>query len=95
MSIIMKTVKVSDKGQIAIPSEIQRMTGIKKGDTIILTIKDDKILLKKVDDILSKMTYDFKDMEHYAEESLEEFWKDEPKGMWEKYLEPRSKQKRK
>jgi hypothetical protein len=34
-------------------------------------------------------------MEHYAEESLEEFWKDEPKGMWEKYLEPRSKQKRK
>ncbi len=91
----MKTVKVSDKGQIAIPSEIQRMIGIKKGDVFIVTTKDDKILLKKVNDILSKMTDDFKDMEYYTEQSLGQFWKNEPKGMWEQYLKPKSKQKRK
>lgn len=90
---IVKTVKVSDKGQIAIPSDVQRMLGINKGDNLVLLIKNEKILLEKVNKIISEMTDDFKDMEHYAEQSLKEFWKNEPEGVWEQYLKPKQKQK--
>jgi len=29
----------------------------------------------------------FKDIEYYIEQILKEFWKDEPEGIWEQYLE--------
>jgi AbrB family looped-hinge helix DNA binding protein len=88
---IMKTVKVSEKGQIAIPSDVQRMLGINKGDNLVLLIKNEKILLEKVNKIISEMTDDFKDMEYYAEESLKELWKNEPEGVWEQYLKQKKK----
>ena len=85
------TVKVSDKGQIALPKIIQRMLEIHKGDKLVVYAENDKILLKKVNEIVSELSDDFKDMERHTEESLKEFWKDEP-DIWEQYLK---KQKRK
>ena len=32
------------------------------------------------------MSDDFKDMEYYTEESLKEFWRNEPEGVWEQYI---------
>jgi AbrB family looped-hinge helix DNA binding protein len=87
------TVKVSDKGQIAIPSEIQRMLEIKKGDKLMLYAENNKILIKKVNQIISQMRDDFKDIERHTEESLREFWKDEPEGVWEQYLNIKQKKK--
>jgi len=93
---VIKTVKVSQKGQIAIPSEIQRMIGIKKGDNLILYTMNNKILLKKINEMISEMSDDFKDMERHTENSLGEFWKNEPDGIWEQYLKPKqTKQKKK
>jgi len=37
--MILKTVSVSEKGQIAIPREIRALLGIKKGDRLVLTTK--------------------------------------------------------
>ena len=90
---VIKTVKVSQKGQIAIPADIQRMIGIKKGDSLILYTENNKILLKKINEIISEMTEDFKDMERHTEESLKELWQDEPEGIWEQYLKQKQKQK--
>jgi AbrB family looped-hinge helix DNA binding protein len=89
------TVKVSDKGQITLPTLIQRMLEIKKGDKLVLYAEHNKILLKKVNEIISQMSDDFKDMEHYTEESLKEFWQNEPEGVWERYLKPKQKRKTK
>jgi AbrB family looped-hinge helix DNA binding protein len=88
----LKTIKVSEKGQITIPTEIQKETGIKKGDNLFIFIKNNNIMLKRIDETLSKMNDDFKDMEHYTEESLKEVWQNEPE-VWEQYLKPKQKRK--
>jgi len=36
------TVKVSEKGQITIPKYLQEELGIKKGDVLLLLLRDDK-----------------------------------------------------
>lgn len=79
------TVKVSDKGQITLPTLIQGMLEIKKGDKLMLYAENNKILLKKINEIVAEMSDDFKDMERHTEESLKEFWKNEP-DVWEQYL---------
>lgn len=80
------TVKVSDKGQIALPRLLQRMIGIHKGDRLVVYAMDNKIMLKKINEIVSELSDDFKDMDYYTEKSLAEVWKNEPEGLWEEHL---------
>jgi len=42
-------VKVTDKGQISLPVEIQREMGIRKGDELLLISKDQKIVLEETE----------------------------------------------
>lgn len=80
------TVRVSDKGQITLPTLIQKMLGIKKGDKLVLYAENDEILLKKLNQIVAQMSDDFQDMKLATEKSLMKLWKDEPDDVWEKYL---------
>jgi len=82
----LKTVKVSEKCQITIPSDIQRKTGIKKGDKLFIFLRENKILLEKEDKFVSQINDDFKDMKASAEYSLKKFWQNELDGIWEQYL---------
>ena len=43
--MIVKTVKVSDKGQIAIPQSIREEVGINQGDELVIFQSDGKILI--------------------------------------------------
>jgi AbrB family looped-hinge helix DNA binding protein len=43
--MIAKTVKVSDKGQIAIPVEAREEAGIRRGDELLLVQDGDRIIL--------------------------------------------------
>lgn len=45
-------VKVSSKGQITLPKAIREALGIKPGDTIVITRKDDDIVLHPVTETL-------------------------------------------
>ena len=49
--LMLKIVNVSEKGQITLPREIQELLGIKKGDKLILTAKNEKILIQKATNI--------------------------------------------
>ena len=42
-----KKVKVTDKGQISIPVDIQKKIGIAKGDELLLICKGKRIVLEK------------------------------------------------
>ena len=46
-----KTVKVSEKGQIAIPLDIREAIGIKKGDELIIMQDGNKIFVEKATEV--------------------------------------------
>ena len=70
----MKTVKVSDKGQIAIPVDIREEAGIERGDELVILESNGKILLEKSEIISTKMEDDFKDLLKASEMSLAKDW---------------------
>ena len=43
-----KTVKISDKGQISIPKDIREELNLKEGETLILITDGEKIILEKI-----------------------------------------------
>lgn len=83
---MLKTVNVSEKGQIAIPKEIQELLGIKKGDRLVITAKNKKILIQKATNIEKHIEDDFSDLLVYSESSLGRLWNNKKDDVWEKYL---------
>ena len=81
-----KTIRVSQKGQIAIPAEIQRKIGIKKGDELLLIRKGKKIMLEKPEMITKQLDNEFKDIEAISESSLKKLWLNKADDVWDKYL---------
>ncbi len=80
-----KKVKVSDKGQISIPVDVQRKAGIRKGDELLLIWKGRKILLEKSEKVAKKLEDDLDDMEDIAEASLEHLWLKKEEDIWNQY----------
>lgn len=81
-----KTVKVSGKGQIAIPREIQRDFEINKGDEFILIAKDNKILLEKTENMFDKFDKDNLNLLKTSASSLKKVWDNKEDDIWEEYL---------
>ena len=87
---LIRKVTVSDKGQIAIPTDIQKKLKIKKGDELILVGKADKLLLEKPGRFSELIEDDFKDMLAHAERSLRrDVWPEnkEEDELWASYLD--------
>ena len=84
---MLKTVNVSEKGQIVIPKEIQELLGIQKGDSLVITAKNKKILIQKTTNIEKRIEDDFDDLLRYSESSLGEIWNNKKEDVWEKYLQ--------
>lgn len=82
-----KTLRVSDKGQIAIPNSIRQKLGIQRGDNLILFEIEGKILLEKQKNVSEKMMDDFKDVLLFSEQSLKEVWDNSEDEIWNQYLE--------
>lgn len=83
---MMKTVKISDKGQIAIPQLIREKMGIYKGDELVLIQLDNKILLEKAEKTEQKVKEDFKDILKFSEKSLKKIWDNKEDEIWGNYL---------
>ena len=81
-----KKVKVSDKGQISIPMEIQREVGIKKGDELLLIRKGQKIVLEKPQKIAEALENEFADLQYISEASLRRMWLRKKEDIWDRYL---------
>jgi len=83
---IVKTVKVSDKGQIALPLIIRDAAGIERGDELLIIECDGKILIEKTDQVAQTVTDDFKDIIKFSEQSLKSLWDNKEDDIWESYL---------
>jgi AbrB family looped-hinge helix DNA binding protein len=83
---MLKTVKVSDKGQIAIPLEIREQMNIERGEELVLIQLDGKLLIEKSQKVSKKMEDDFRDILKFSEKSLKEVWDNKQDDIWSKYL---------
>ena len=82
----MKTIRVSDKGQIAIPQPMRETLGIERGDELVVIQIDNKILLEKSQKMEQKIKDDFKDILKFSEKSLKEVWDNKSDDIWNQYL---------
>ena len=80
-AMIIKTVKVSEKGQIAIPSDIRQEGGIRQGDTLLIMHDEGKILLEKIP---SKLEDDFRDFLKHAETVAKKLWGNKQDEIWDR-----------
>jgi AbrB family looped-hinge helix DNA binding protein len=87
-------VKVSDKGQISIPVEVQREIGIKKGDELLLIRRGRKILLEKPERLLKLLEDEFADVQSLTETSLAGLWSNKTDDVWNQYLKAGKKKKK-
>ena len=83
---MMKTIRVSEKGQIAIPQQMRETLGIERGDELVVIQIDNKILLEKSQKIELKIKDDFKDILKFSEKSLKEVWDNKSDDIWNQYL---------
>ena len=80
----LKTINVSNKGQITIPREIQTLLGIKKGDRLILAAKNKKLLIQKASSLEKKIEDDFKDLLRLSEKTAKSLWDNKEDEIWNK-----------
>ena len=71
---MMKTIKVSEKGQIALPQTMRETLGIEQGDELIVIQLDNKILLEKSQKVEQSMKDDFRDILKFSEMVLAKDW---------------------
>ncbi|HLC57332.1 MAG TPA: AbrB/MazE/SpoVT family DNA-binding domain-containing protein [Candidatus Nanoarchaeia archaeon] len=86
MEAIIKTIKVSEKGQIALPKDVRESADICVGDTLVLVQKGKSIILEKTDRIEKKMRDEFKDLQKLSELSLKKIWDNPGDEIWGSYL---------
>jgi AbrB family looped-hinge helix DNA binding protein len=84
--VTFKKVKVSDKGQISLPVEIQREVGIKRGDELLLIRKGHKIILEKSGRLVQVLEDEFADLQDISEISLRRLWLPKKENVWNRYL---------
>jgi len=86
MATTIKTVRVSDKGQISIPSDIRESIGICRGDELIIVQDNNKIFIEKANNVSKKIIDDFKDIKKHTEKSLSKIWDNEQDNIWGTYI---------
>jgi AbrB family looped-hinge helix DNA binding protein len=82
--MLVKTIRVSAKGQIALPRELREETGIKEGDTLVAFEKDGNILLQKAEAVGAKTDDDFADLKKMSALTMKKFWSSPADDIWDK-----------
>lgn len=86
-----KTVKISDKGQISIPKDIRERVNMKEGDTIVLVCEDKTktVVLMKSDAVVKNLGKtekgEGKKTMLASEQSLKKDWNNDYDERWNKY----------
>ncbi len=79
-----KTIKVSQKGQIAIPSDIRKELGIKSGEELLIIKKGDKLLIEKSTKASKSFAREFDYMLKHAEKVAKKLWENKEDEVWDK-----------
>ena len=77
--MIVKTVKMSEKGQIAIPLEIREAIGLKRGDELLLLQEGEKVFIEKA---TSALKDEFEPLLKASEKTLKKLWDNKFDEVW-------------
>ncbi len=81
--MLVKTVKVSDKGQISIPVDIRVLAGIHQGDDLIIIQEGEKIMLGKATTIAQQTKKEFSDLLKHSEHVAKKLWGSKEDDIWD------------
>lgn len=81
-----RMIRISEKGQIAIPVEIQREMGIRKGDELLLIKKGEKLILERPKKFAKTLRNEFEDVQQISESTLKKLWLNKSDEIWNTYL---------
>ena len=79
----LRTVTVSEKGQVAIPIDIRRRLNFRKGQTLVIQVAGDKLLIAKSEDVSRKMRDEFRHLLELSESSARGIWENEQDAIWD------------
>ena len=82
-----KTIKLSEKGQISIPKDIRKGMHLKKGDKLVLITKGEQLILQKADMMLKNLNIDKESIGTMmlSEDTLKKDWDNKYDERWNKY----------
>lgn len=86
---MIRTIKVSEKGQIAIPRPIREIMGIERGDELVIVQSGSKMLIEKAGRAEKRIKEEFKDVLKHSENSLKDVWDNKSDNVWNRYLRKR------
>ena len=79
----LRTVTVSEKGQVAIPVDIRRRLNIHKGQTLVLQVSEDKLLIVKSEEVSRRMKSEFQHLLKLSEGSARQLWENDKDAIWD------------
>lgn len=80
--MLVKTVKVTDKGQITLPAETLRAMKVRKGTELVLVQDGDRIILVKAADVGRGIIDDTRGFAALGLSSFEKIWDNEEDEAW-------------
>jgi AbrB family looped-hinge helix DNA binding protein len=80
-----RTIKVSQKGQVSIPTDIRKAMKIKKGDNLVMIVKGRRMVLEKSESIALLLDGEFRDVKALTEDTLKKIWLNKHDEKWNKY----------
>ncbi len=81
-NIDLETVRVSAKGQIAIPKRVRDSLSIKKGDKLVMAVKGNKILIEKSSLVARDMKKEFDYLVKLSERTAKKIWDNKSDEIW-------------
>lgn len=81
--MLVKTVKVSSKGQITLPADAIRALGAKKGVEFLLVQENGRILLVKADQVAQRSLDELGGWENLAAPAFADLWNSPTDEIWD------------
>ena len=81
--MLVKTVKVSNKGQISIPIDIRELAGIEQGDELLLIQEGEKLLIEKAASVVKETKKEFYDLLKHSESVAKKLWSNKEDDIWD------------
>lgn len=81
--MLLKTVKVSSKGQITLPVEALRALKAKKGTEFVIIQEGDHLVLVKAESVGKRLLDEFGGWSHLSAPAFQELWDNPEDAIWD------------